>query len=263
MRRQFHPTLNGNLCLQSFFAMTDYYKPDLAFIHDVGFANFALTAAPGILQCLHQNQIHRGLIVDLGCGSGIWAEQLHRAGYQVLGVDISPAMIDLARNRVPGAQFQVASLFQAEIPPCVAVTSMGECINYLFDPENTRGQISQLFRRIYQALHPGGLLIFDIAEPGQCPPNITIKHFTEGPDWLVLVEKTEDPETAILTRRIITFRQAGDLYRRDEEIHSQQLYQANDLVDELRQIGFEVYTSPQYGDQPLPPARMALIACKR
>lgn len=242
--------------------MSDYYKSDLAFIHDTGFADFAITAAPGILQCLCQHQIHQGLIVDLGCGSGIWAEQLHRAGYQVLGVDISPAMIDLARNRVPEADFRVDSLFQAEIPTCVAVTSMGECINYLFDPENTKHQITQLFQRIYQALTPGGIFIFDIAEPGQCPPNTTIKHFTEGTDWLVLVEKTEDPETATLTRRIITFRQVGDLYRRNEEIHRQQLYSATELAKELCQIGFEVYTSPKYGDQPLPPVRMALIARK-
>ncbi|MBI4750723.1 MAG: class I SAM-dependent methyltransferase [Acidobacteria bacterium] len=242
--------------------MSEYYKSDLAFIHDTGFADFAITAAPGILQCLRQHQIHQGLIVDLGCGSGIWAEQLHRAGYQVLGVDISPAMIDLARNRVPEADFRVDSLFQAEIPTCVAVTSMGECINYLFDPENTKHQITQLFQRIYQALTPGGIFIFDIAEPGQCPPNTTIKHFTEGTDWLVLVEKTEDPETATLTRRIITFRQVGDLYRRDEEIHRQQLYWATELAKELCQIGFEVYTSPKYGDQPLPPVRMALIARK-
>ena len=53
--------------------MGDYYKQDLAYIHDVGYCDYALKSAPGILDILAQNNIHQGLIVDLGCGSGVSA----------------------------------------------------------------------------------------------------------------------------------------------------------------------------------------------
>ena len=85
---------------------TRWYGEDLAYIHDVGHAEFALGAAPGILEILDRNGIHDGLIVDLGCGSGLWARELVDAGYRVLGIDISEAMIELSRKRVPEAGFR-------------------------------------------------------------------------------------------------------------------------------------------------------------
>ena len=50
--------------------MTNWYREDLAHIHDVGHRDFVLQAAPGILTILRQSRISRGLVVDLGCGSG-------------------------------------------------------------------------------------------------------------------------------------------------------------------------------------------------
>src|SRR3712207_1396295 len=50
---------------------TRWYGEDLAYIHDVGHAEFALAAAPGIMEILESNGIHDGLVVDLGCGSEI------------------------------------------------------------------------------------------------------------------------------------------------------------------------------------------------
>ena len=88
--------------------MTEWYKKDLAFIHDVGFSDYALKSAPGILDILARSKVNTGLVVDLGCGSGLWAEKLVQKGYKVLGIDISEAMIDIARSRVPEAEFRVA-----------------------------------------------------------------------------------------------------------------------------------------------------------
>jgi SAM-dependent methyltransferase len=73
--------------------MKEWYKEDLAFIHDVGFSDYALKSAPGILEILAQSQIREGLVVDLGCGSGLSAQEFAKAHYQVLGVDISESMI--------------------------------------------------------------------------------------------------------------------------------------------------------------------------
>ena len=242
--------------------MARWYKEDLAFIHDVGYGDFALGSAPGILEILDRCEIRRGLVVDLGCGSGLWARELTRAGYRVFGVDISEAMIDIARRRVPDAEFQVSSLFEADIPPCDAVTSLGEVLNYLFDPDTARQTLVRLFRRVHDALTPGGVFVFDVAEPGQLTPETTAKGFSEGEGWLVLVEKEEDREWGTLTRRIISFRKVGELYRRAVEVHRQRLYKATDVAEELRQVGFGVQTMRSYGRYRLPRAHAAFVARK-
>ncbi|MBE9216233.1 class I SAM-dependent methyltransferase [Plectonema cf. radiosum LEGE 06105] len=237
-----------------------YYKEDLAYIHDVGFSDYCLKSAPGILEILQKNHINRGLVVDLGCGSGLWAQELVKSGYHVIGFDISHAFIDIARKKVPKAEFRLGSLFDAEIPACNAVTSIGECLNYLFDLENDNQRLIKLFRRIYQALTPGGVFVFDIATPEQVIPESTTKSFTEGKDWIVLVEKEEKQQ--ILTRRIITFRSCGEYYRKDEETHYQQLYKATDIAQTLEQIGFQVQILKSYGEFNLPLNHAAFIALK-
>ncbi|MBD2772292.1 class I SAM-dependent methyltransferase [Iningainema tapete] len=242
--------------------MKEWYKEDLAYIHDVGFSDYALKSAPGILSILNLNEIRDGLVVDLGCGSGLSAQELTRASYRVLGIDISEPLIEIARTRVPEAEFRVGSFFKADIPPCRAVISIGECLNYLFDPDYDRQTLVQLFYRIYNMLTFGGVFIFDIAEPGQITPGSTTKSFMEGENWLVLVEKEENQEQGILTRRIITFRKIGEHYRRDDEVHQQQLYKATDIAQELHQVGFQVQIVRSYGSYNLPKAHAAFIARK-
>jgi SAM-dependent methyltransferase len=241
--------------------MPDWYNEDLAYIHDVGFRDYALKSMPGILQILKHNNIPKGLIVDLGCGSGISAQVLHQAGYQVLGIDISEAMIAIAKTRVPTAEFRVESLLTAEIPACAAVISLGECLNYLFDA-NSDQILDLLFRRIYHSLSPGGMFIFDVVVPGQVAPGEIAKSFTEGHDWIVLVEKQEDRMQQVLTRRIISLRQVEQLYRRTEEVHRQRLFNAATLAEQLSKIGFQVEMRDRYGQFSLPPARVAFIAGK-
>jgi SAM-dependent methyltransferase len=242
--------------------MEEWYKEDLAYIHDVGHGDFALESAPGILEILDQSGIREGLVVDLGCGSGLWAQELAKAHYDVLGADISEPMIGIARRRVPDAEFRVASQFKVDIPSCNAVTSLGECLNYLFDPDNDSQTLVQLFHRIYDALTPGGVFVFDIAEPGQVTQGTITKGFSEGKDWVVLVEKQEDREQRTLTRRITTFRKVGEHYRRADEVHRLRLYRATDIAIELRRVGFRVRMTRSYGRYRLPRAHVAFIARK-
>ena len=242
--------------------MPNWYRKDLAYVHDVGHADFALEAAPGILAELRRNKINHGLVVDLGCGSGLWARELSLAGYQCLGIDISEAMIELARRRVPNAEFRVASLFKANLPRCQAVTSLGECLNYLFDSSNGSKALARLFRRVHRALVPGGLFIFDILGAGQVAPATISRSFRAADDWLVTVKKTEDRKRSLLTRRITTFRKEGNCYLRDEEVHRLRLYKSADIAGALRLEGFKVRTRRHYGEYPLGKAHVAFIARK-
>ena len=98
------------------------YRDDLAYIHDAGFGGFVSGATPWLLKTLRGSGIERGLVVDLGCGSGIWSAALAQAGYEVLGYDISPAMLAMCRQRVPTGEFRQASFLDAGLPRCAAVT---------------------------------------------------------------------------------------------------------------------------------------------
>ena len=242
--------------------MTDFYREDVAYIHDVGHADFALRSAPGILEILKKNEIPEGLVVDLGCGSGQWARELLRAGYRVLGIDISEAMIGLAREKAPGAEFRVGSLFEAEIPPCDAVTSVSEVLNYLFDPESEGRGLEGVFGRVYGALRPGGVFVFDVLGPGQVPPGTAVKGFRLGEDWAVLSLKEEDAERRTLVRRIVSFRKVGEHYRRDDEVHRVRLYPPDELSAELRRVGFRVRKMRAYGGYQLAEGHAAFVARK-
>lgn len=238
----------------------DAYKNDLAYIHDTGFGDFARTSAPWLLETLRANGIDKGLVVDLGCGTGIWSRELSRAGYRVLGIDISPAMIEIARKRVPRGKFRTGSLLRVKLPMCDAVTSLGECLNYLFDKSNSIGQLRGVFERVYSALKPGGLFVFDIAEPGRGKGSP--QRHRQGKDWAVLSDTVEDPDTNRLTRRITTFRKRGKNYVRGEEVHVLQLYGRSEVADELRGAGFRVRTLSGYGEQTMLVGCVAFMARK-
>ncbi|HKJ69594.1 MAG TPA: class I SAM-dependent methyltransferase [bacterium] len=240
--------------------MEGIYNQDLASIHDAGFTGFAQGAAPGLLKLLRTNGITAGLVVDLGCGSGVWAQELLSAGYQVFGIDISEFMVNIAREKVPGADFRIGNIFEADIPTCQAVTSLGECICYMVSDAGGGEALSPLFERIYRALPPGGLFLFDIAEPGQVQEGTTEYTCSEGAGWFISAEKEE--HQGILTRRIVSFRRIGESYRRSGETHRLRLYDPAEIIAALRKAGFQARVSHRYGSYNLPEAHSAFIARK-
>ncbi len=239
-----------------------WYNEDLAFIHDAGFVEHARCASPEVVRLLHEAGVVDGLIVDLGCGSGVSASAFVDAGYSVLGVDISESMIAMASARVPDAEFQVGSMFDAALPRCAAVTSIGECLNYLFDPAaSDHRSLVLLFERVHAALRLGGLFVFDLLGPGQVG-SAPVRSFREGDGWLVLVEKTEHRSASELTRRIITLREVDGAYRRRDEVHRVRLYRSAEVVDQLEGVGFDVHVLPGYAAFELPEAHAVFVARK-
>jgi SAM-dependent methyltransferase len=238
------------------------YSEDLAYIHDAGYGDFARGAAPGLLRTLRAEGIASGLVVDLGCGSGIWAARLLEAGYEVLGIDISPPMVRLAKKRAPAAKFRVGSLLSAALPGCAAITAIGECINYTFDPGNGRRALEAFFRQVFDALQPGGMFIFDVAEPGQIPGGKRRRVWSQGQDWALLLESTESKRSRTLVRQMTCFRQIGRSWRRSEETHQVRLYHAKSLADDLQQIGFRTRIKRSYGRMRLREATAAVYAIK-
>jgi SAM-dependent methyltransferase len=234
------------------------YGPDLAFVHDAGFGGFARDGGRWILAQLRRRGIRGGRVVDLGCGSGIWAAALCRAGYDVVGVDTSAAMLALARRRAPRATFRRGSLLDASIPPCDAVTSLGECLSYAFDSRAGKRALPALFRRVHRALRPGGLFVFDVATPGRGvgPP----VRWHAGDGWVVVARVAEDTRRRVLTREITTFRRVGRAWRRSDEVHRLRLYRPADVRHALAGAGFRARTVGGYGRIRLPRGWVGFVA---
>jgi SAM-dependent methyltransferase len=240
----------------------EFYRNDLAYIHDDGFGGIAASAAPVLLDSLQRAGLTSGLVIDLGCGSGILSEAVSAAGYDVLGIDLSRAMLRLARQRVPKGQFRQASFLTADLPSCVAVAAIGEIFNYLFDDGNTEEALSGLFRRVYAALRPGGSFLLDLAGPGRVRGTGPQNRFWEGEDWAVLVTTEEEREQRILTRHITSFRRVGKRYRRDHEVHRQRLFPPAEAAASLRQAGFRVRILKSYGERHFAPGHTGFLARK-
>ncbi|MGE0606707.1 MAG: class I SAM-dependent methyltransferase [Pirellulales bacterium] len=238
------------------------YRDDLAYIHHVGFTSFATLAAPWIIETLRQRGSKSGRVIELGCGSGVLAEGLAAAGFNVTGYDLSVAMIDMARARVPQACFHVGSFLDVKLSPCAAVIAQGEVLNYLFDRRNKKSPLPRLFRQVYAALQPGGLFLFDIAEPGRAGKSGISRGYGEGPDWACLFTAEEDRQGQLLTRTITSFRRLGDHYRRDEEIHRLRLLPRRRVLEQLRAAGFTARAVRQYGAWRFPKGWVGVLARK-
>jgi SAM-dependent methyltransferase len=239
------------------------YEDDLAYIHHAGFTRLAEQAAVRIVELLRERGIRSGLVVELGCGSGVTARALTEAGYDVLGIDSSPAMVRLAGRIAPRASFEVGSFVDESLPPCAAATSVGEVLGYLFDEANDARALDRLFRRVRDALAPGGVFVFDLAGPGRVPPGEVERGHAADEDWAVLFEAEEDPRRRLLTRRMTTFRRVGKHYRRGQEVHRVRLIPAAEAAARLRRAGFSARILRGYAGERFAPGHAVLVGRKR
>lgn len=166
----------------------DVYREDLAYIHDVAYRAIAHDAAQRLITEFAAARHSSGTVVDLGCGSGILAGALVDAGYHVVGIDMWDAMTALARARAPKAEFHVGSFVSAVLPNSLAITAIVEVVNYACDPANGEAALADFVGRVYEALLPGGILLFDVAGPGRAPSGETQRTHATGHDWAVFVE---------------------------------------------------------------------------
>jgi SAM-dependent methyltransferase len=101
-------------------------------VHHLGYGFHADACAPGILTLLEPVRERRGVVLELGCGSGALTRHLVGAGHRVVATDASPFMLELAREVVPGAEeLRLLKLPDDCLPECDAVVSVGHVLSYL------------------------------------------------------------------------------------------------------------------------------------
>ena len=231
-----------------------FYPADLARIHDEGFGDFGRAAAAEVLRRLPP----AGLVVELGCGTGITSQILSDAGREVLGIDIAPDMLALARRRAPRAAFRQGSIWDAELPRCAAVTAIGEVVNYSADERAGRARLPGLLVRVHEALVPGGVFLFDFATPGRGTLRRGGPQVAEGEGWRIESDAREYGAQQTLERRL---RLEID-GRRRTEVHRLHLYARDDVRAELERAGFRPEPLDRYGDFVFWPGYAAFAAVK-
>jgi SAM-dependent methyltransferase len=185
-----------------------------------------------------------------------------RAGHPTFGVDLSAAMVALARREVPRATLKRGSLYQVALPRCAAVLAVGEPLNYVEAGAAAAREASlpPFFRKVAAALQPGGLFAFDVIVRGK--PSLTRARRLGGKGYEVFV--TTRDEGAVLWRDVVCFaRRPGQRgYARSHELHRVRVLQTRVLLRQLRAAGFKVKISRGYGAHRLPVRRLAFI-CSR
>jgi len=223
--------------------MNTFYQTDLAYVHDTGFSDFASHAAGMIINQLNEKVGKKGLVIDLGCGSGVIAQELLKNNFEVLGIDQSAELIEIAKKKAPTAKFIIDSFFNTDFPHCISVISTSECLNYATEKNNAAG-LKEIFLKIYNALQNGGLFIFDMIGPHSTDKNYMIEYA----DWTMFVHVYTCQDSTKLVRDVTLFRKIGDYYRKSTEQHKVNLYSQNQITTLLKDVGFEVSLFKEYGD---------------
>lgn len=103
-----------------------------------------------------------GIVVDLGCGTGSVTERLSEAGYDMIGVDNAPDMLEIAVEKREQSGLDILYLLQdmRELDlfgTAKAMVSICDSVNYIIEPE----ELEQVFEKVRLFLDPGGVFIFD------------------------------------------------------------------------------------------------------
>jgi SAM-dependent methyltransferase len=102
-----------------------------------------------------------GRALDAACGTGRHAGHLVAGGHEVLGVDLSPEMLERAALNVPGARFSQGDL--CAIPVADEEFDLVICGLALSHVADLRAGVAELAR----ALRPGGLMVISVLHPFQ------------------------------------------------------------------------------------------------
>ena len=237
-----------------------YYRADLAYVHDRGFGFHADNCAPGLLALLEPVRAKRGLVLEIGCGSGLLTKYLVDAGHRVIATDASPAMLDLTRAAVPGAErVETLVLPDDPVPAADAVVGIGHALNYLPDTESVRRALV----RLAGALRPRGLFALDLCdlEWGAARTG-AVAQGRVGDDWAI-VTRFSQPTPERFDREMTTFvRQPDGSYRRDDEVHRNVLIDTATVPALLREHGLTATVGTSFADdeRPLPTGLKSIIA---
>ena len=196
---------------------------------------------------LREYGICSGTVAELGCGTGKMTRLLAAAGYDMIGVDNSEDMLEIASEKRAESGLNILYLLQDmrefELYGTVkAVVSICDSINYILEEDDLR----EVFSLVNNYLDPKGMFIFDL--------NTKYKYEQMGETTIAENRKEAsfiwdnyyDPEEEINEYELAIFIPEGedsDLYRKFEEVHYQRAYDLATICRLLEEAGMEFVTA--------------------
>lgn len=190
-------------------------------------------------QILRCESLRPKTAVDLACGTGSIAVLLAQRGLSVTGVDMSEDMLTIAAQKaqslVNAPVFVCQKLQQLRLPRGVdlAVCAL-DSLDYILDPADC----AEAIRRVYKALNPGGIFIFDVNTPEKLKAMDGQVFLDEDDDVYCVWRGEFDEKTNICTYDMDLFQRQGAVWHRSFEEHKEYAYSARMLTDFLKQAGF-------------------------
>ncbi|QNM04833.1 class I SAM-dependent DNA methyltransferase [Qiania dongpingensis] len=188
------------------------------------------------------------LLADLGCGTGSLTELLSQAGYDMIGIDQSEEMLEIAMGKRVESGRDILYLLQDmrefELFGTVGgIVSICDSMNYITSYE----ELVQVFRLVNNYLDPGGIFIFDFNtwyKYRELLGDGTIAESRENESFIW--DNYFDEETGINEYQLTIFVKAdcvsgreNDLYHKYEEIHYQRAYELAEFQRALLEAGME------------------------
>ena len=202
--------------------------------------------AESYVQLMENARVPRdGKCVECACGTGSLTLPLRKKGLQMTGMDLSEEMLARAMEKARAAGLNIPFVKQdmcdLSVPRRVhCVLSTCDGVNYLTSPERAQA----FFKAAFEALRPGGALIFDVSTPEKLQ-NTLGNHtlFSDDEEISYIWQNTYDEKTACVELLLSIFvRRPDGAYDRLEEAQLQRAHSRDELTDWLREAGFEAVT---------------------
>ena len=199
---------------------------------------------------LDREGVHPRTAVDLACGTGSISAILAGQGLSVTGVDMSEEMLTQAAAKtaeLPNPPVFVRQKLQRlSLPRGVdlAVCAL-DSLDYITDPRDC----AEAIRRVYRALNPGGMFIFDVNTPEKLRAMDNQIFLDEDDDVYCVWRGEFDERSNICSYGMDLFCREGDKWVRSFEEHREYAYSRAQLTAYLKQAGFSCIRV--YGDRTL------------
>ncbi len=196
-----------------------------------------------IAELLKEYGVKDGLVLDLGCGTGTMTELLAEAGYDMIGVDSSEEMLELAVEKRAASGRDILYLLQDmrefELYGTVrAVVSVCDSVNYITE----EADLLQVLRLVNNYLDPGGIFLFDLNTVYKYEMLLGENTIAESrEEGSFIWENYYDPEEMLNQYDLTLFicREDG-LYEKYEETHFQRAYSEEQIRDLVKEAGMEL-----------------------
>lgn len=196
-----------------------------------------------LISLLKSYGVEDGLVLDLGCGTGKMTRLLSDAGYDMIGVDSSEEMLEIATE---AEQEEILYLCQDmrefELYGTVAaVVSVCDSMNYILEEE----ELLTVFRLVNNYLDPGGVFIFDLNTLYKYRELLGEQTICENrEDASFIWENIYDEEEQINEYDLTLFvQEESGLYQKFEETHFQRGYELLTIRRLLEAAGMEYVTA--------------------